>query len=52
VIQNLMGQLDAFHGTRTYKVKERLVAASRTNVLARGGLSAYRRVRGRNSRPT
>jgi hypothetical protein len=52
VIQDLMGQLDAFHGTRTYKVKERLVAASRTNVLARGGLSAYRRVRGRNSRPT
>ena len=52
VIQDLMGQLDEFHGTRTYKAKERLVAASRTNVIARGGLSAYRRLRGRNSRPT
>jgi hypothetical protein len=52
VIQDLMGQLDAAHSTRTYKAKERLVAASRSNVLARGGLSAYRRLRGRNSRPT
>ncbi len=52
VIQDLMGQLDEFHGTRTYKFKERLVAASRTNVFARGGLSAYRRLRGRNSRLT
>ena len=52
VIQDLMGQLDEFHGTRTYKLKERLVAASQTNVLARGGLSAYRRLRGRNSRLT
>ena len=52
VIQDLMGQLDEFHGTTTYKFKERLVAASRTNVFARGGLSAYRRLRGRNSRLT
>ena len=52
VIQDLMGQLDRFHGTPTYRAKERLVALSRTNVVARGGLSAYRRLRGRNSRST
>ena len=52
VIQDLMGQLDDAHETRLYKVKERLVAASQDNVLARSGLSAYRRLRGKNSRPT
>ena len=31
VIEDLMGQLDRFHATRTYKAKERLVAMSRTN---------------------
>lgn len=52
VIEDLMGQLDRFHSTRSYRSKERLVALSRTNVLARGGLSAYRRLRARNSRST
>jgi hypothetical protein len=52
VVEDLMGQLDRFHGTRSYQAKERLVAMSRTNLLARGGLSAYRRLRGRNSRST
>lgn len=52
VIEDLMGQLDRFHGTRSYKAKERLVEMSRTNPLARGGLSAYRRLRGKNSRST
>jgi hypothetical protein len=52
VIEDLMGQLDRFHATRSYKAKERLVAMSHTNPLARGGLSAYRRLRGRNSRST
>ncbi|MET1134029.1 MAG: hypothetical protein ABWX60_11460, partial [Aeromicrobium sp.] len=52
VIQDLMGQLDRFHATRTYKAKERMVAMSRTNPLARAGLSVYRRLRGRSSRST
>jgi hypothetical protein len=52
VIQDLMGQLDRFHATRSYKAKERLVAMSRTNPLARAGLGIYRRLRGRNSRST
>ncbi|MEO7350578.1 MAG: hypothetical protein ABIR34_12890 [Marmoricola sp.] len=52
VIVDLMGQLDRFHGTRSYRARERLVAMSRTNPLLRGGLSAYRRLRGRNSRST
>jgi hypothetical protein len=50
VIEDLMGQLDKFHSTRSYKAKERVVAASRTNPLARGALAIYRRLRGRNSR--
>jgi hypothetical protein len=37
VIQDLMGQLDRFHATRTYKAKERLVAMSQTNLAARAG---------------
>jgi len=52
VIDDLMGQLDRFHSTRSYKAKERLVAMSATNPLARAGLFAYRRLRGRNSRST
>jgi len=52
VIEDLMGQLDRFHATRTYKAKERLVAMSRTNPLARAGLALYRRLRGRSSRST
>ena len=51
-IRDLMGQLDRFHDTRSYKAKERLVGLSRTNAVARGGLSAYRRLRTRNSRST
>ncbi len=50
VIEDLMGQLDQAHSTRTYKAKERLVAMSRTNSVARAGLNLYRRLRGRNSR--
>ena len=52
VVEDLMGQLDKFHGTRTYKAKERLVAMSRTNPVARAALRIYRRLRGRNSRST
>jgi hypothetical protein len=52
VIDDLMGQLDRFHGTRSYKAKERLVAMSSTNPVARAGLAVYRRLRGRNSRST
>ncbi len=52
VIDDLMGQLDRFHGTRSYKTKERLVAMSHTNPFARAGLAVYRRLRGRNSRST
>ena len=52
VIDDLMGQLDRFHASRTYKVKERLVAMSRTNPLARAGLAVYRRLRGSRSRST
>ncbi|MEO5653605.1 MAG: hypothetical protein ABIN79_11175 [Marmoricola sp.] len=51
-VADLMGQLDRFHGTRTYRAKERLVALSRTNPIARAGLFVYRRLRGRNSRST
>ena len=52
IIDDLMGQLDRFHGTRSYKAKERLVGLAQTNVVARGGLFAYRRLRGRSSRST
>ncbi len=51
-IADLTGQLDRFHSTRSYRFKQRLVALSRTNALARGALAVYRRVRGRNSRST
>ena len=47
VIEDLMGQLDAAHGTRSYKTKEKLVALAHRNVVARAGYSAYRRLRGR-----
>ncbi len=52
VIDDLMGQLDQFHGAPTYRAKERLVEMSRTNSMARAGLAVYRRLRGRNSRST
>ena len=52
VIQDLMGQLDDYHATPAYRAKERLVALSHSHVVARGGLSVYRRLRGRNSRST
>jgi hypothetical protein len=52
VIEDLMGQLDRFHGTRSYKAKERAVALSRTNPVARAALRVYRRLRGSSSRST
>ncbi len=52
VIEDLMGQLDRFHSTRSYKAKERVVAMSRRNPLARAALVVYRRLRGRSSRST
>ena len=50
VIGDLMGQLDAVHATPTYKLKERLVAMSRRNIVPRAAYAIYRRLRGRNSR--
>ena len=52
VIDDLTGQLERFRGTRTYRAKERLVAMSHTNPLARFGLAIYRRLRGKSSRST
>ena len=52
VIDDLTGQLERFRGTRTYRAKERLVAMSHTNPLARFGLAVYRRLRGKSSRST
>jgi hypothetical protein len=52
VIEDLMGQLDAAHATRTYKLKERLVRMSRRNVVVRAAYGGYRRLRGRSSGPT
>jgi hypothetical protein len=52
VIEDLTGQLERFRGTRTYRAKERLVAMSHTNPLARFGLAVYRRLRGKSSRST
>lgn len=43
---DLMRQIDAWHATRGYRAKERLVDLADTNPLARLGLSAYRRARG------
>ena len=48
----LVEALERFRGTRTYRAKERLVAMSRTNPLARFGLAVYRRLRGKSSRST
>jgi hypothetical protein len=45
-------QLDAAHGTRVYRTKQRMVRLADTNPLARVGLEGYRRLRGRNSRST
>ncbi len=50
VIEDLMGQLDDAHSTRTYQLKERLVALAHRNGLARAMYAVYRRLRGRNSR--
>jgi hypothetical protein len=52
VIDELVEALERFRGTRTYRAKERLVAMSRTNPLARFGLAVYRRLRGKSSRST
>jgi len=52
IIDDLMGQLDDAHSTRIYKAKERLVALSESNPIARAGLSGYRRLRGKSSRST
>jgi hypothetical protein len=52
VIDDLMGQLDRAHSTRAYKLKERVVAMSRTNPALRALLSVYRRLRGSSSRST
>ncbi len=52
VIDELVAALERFRGTRTYRAKERLVAISRTNPLARFGLAVYRRLRGKSSRST
>ncbi len=45
-------QLARFYGGRVFRAKRRLVELSEENVVARGGLSAYRRLRGRSSRST
>ncbi len=50
VIAERDAEIERCHGTRGYKAKERFVRMSETNVVARGGLSAYRRLRARNSR--
>lgn len=52
VIEDLSSKLGRFRGTRTHRVRERLVSMSRTSSLARTGLSAYRRLRGSSSRST
>ena len=52
VIDDLTGQLDRLRSTRIHRAKERAVAMSETNALARAGLRVYRRLRGRNSRST
>ncbi|HEX7740493.1 MAG TPA: hypothetical protein VF426_12685 [Marmoricola sp.] len=52
IIDDLMRQLDEAHLTPAYKARERLVGLADTNPVARAGLAGYRRLRGRNSRPT
>ncbi len=52
VIQDLMGQIDALHATPGYRAKEKLVALSRRNPVARAGYAGYRRLRGSSSRST
>jgi hypothetical protein len=51
-IEELIEKLDRAHSTPIYKAKERLVAKAGTSRVAAGGLAAYRRLRGRNSRST
>jgi hypothetical protein len=52
VIDDLMKQLDDAHLTKLYRTRERLVSFADTNPVAKAGLAGYRRLRGRNSRPT
>jgi len=47
---DLMRQIDKLHNTLGYQAKERLVGMAQSNFAARVGLSAYRRLRDRNSR--
>ncbi|MGN6781276.1 MAG: hypothetical protein ACTHJH_07235 [Marmoricola sp.] len=51
-ITDLMGQLDAAHSTRVYRLKERLVRSAEGSSVAALGLAAYRRWRGSSSRST
>ena len=52
VIDDLMRQLDEAHLTKLYRTRERLVSFADSNPVAKAGLAGYRRLRGRNSRPT
>jgi len=47
---DLMRQIDELHNTLGYQAKERLVGMAQSNFAARVRLSAYRRLRDRNSR--
>lgn len=51
-IGRLNGDLEEFYSTRSYRAKQRLVAVADTSKVAEIGLSAYRRLRGKNSRST
>lgn len=51
VIDDLMGQLDRAYATPTYRARQRLVDLADHNPVAQKGLGAYRRLRGRSSRP-
>ncbi|RNL62038.1 hypothetical protein EFK50_09430 [Nocardioides marmoriginsengisoli] len=51
-IGRLHGELAAVYATRTYRMKQRLVAAADNSRTAAVGLAAYRRLRGKNSRST
>ena len=51
-VDDLVDKLDRAHSTPVYKAKERLVARAGSSRVAAAGLSAYRRLRGRNSRST
>ena len=51
-IADLHRELERFRGRRTYQVKEQLVQKADESAVAKAGLEAYRRLRGRNSRET